>query len=125
MGIGFSGVKTEVTKVIIALLSDAALARDITYKKYESETFDTSAGYAKITYSDFSIRAIKIKHNEKSHKLKVGEIQAGDVEYLIKFSDMPSGESLKDLLIDGTDTLKVKGLENIFDLAWLITTEAK
>lgn len=125
MGIGFSGVKIEVTGVINAMLSDESLARDITYKKFDISTFDSDVGHTKIAYVDSEIRAIKIKHTEKSHKLKEGDIQVGEVEYLIKFSDMPSGQSLKDIIIDGTDTLKIKDLENIFDLAWLITTEAK
>ncbi len=125
MGIGFSGVKTEVTKVILAMLSDTSLARDITYKKFDTSVFDSVVGHNKITYSDSVIRAIKIKHAERSHKLKVGDVQVGDVEYLLKFSAMPIGASLKDRIVDGVDTLKVKNLENIFDLAWLVTTEAE
>lgn len=125
MGINFRAVKVAVTQVIDNLLSDPELARDVTYKKYGKEAFDNILGYTAINYVETTIRAIKLKHNDRSEKLNIANVQAGDTVYLVKNEDMPIGASLKDLIIDGTEIMKIKSLQDIFQLAWGITTESK
>lgn len=125
MSINFKAVKVSVNAVLDSLLGDTSLARDITYKKYTSESFDSTKGYTVSVFTSTIIKAIKLKHNEFSQKLDIGEVQAGDTVYLIRNIDMPSGASLKDILIDGSETLKVKSLQDIFQLAWGITAESK
>lgn len=129
MSINFKAVTVAVNRVIENLLSDTTLAQDIIYKKYDSEAFNESGGFTVITYIETTIRAVKLKHNTYSQKLNVtgiqiANIQVGDTVYLIRNADLPSGGSLKDLIISGTETLKVKDLQDIFQLAWAVTTES-
>jgi hypothetical protein len=132
MGINFGGVVVEVKKLLTSLMADKALAIDITLRRFTGQTFNTVLGHNVNTYDETTIKAIKLKHNDNSRQVlgdrlqASGQLQVGDVVYLIKFDDAPGKLSLKDLINDGTEEgIKIKQLKNIFDLAWAVTAEAE
>lgn len=131
MGIGFRGVEVAVNKLLTSLMSDEALARDITLRRFTGQTFDADEGHNVNTYDDTTIRAIKLQHSDLSRQIlgdrlqASGQLQVGAVIYLVKFDDAPGKLSLKDLINDsGEEGIKIKKLENIFELAWAITAES-
>lgn len=132
MGINFGGVVVEVKKLLDSLMSDKALAQNITLRRFTGQTFNTTLGHNVNAYNDTAIKAIKLKHNDNSRQIlgdrlqASGQIQVGDIVYLIRFDDAPGSLSLKDLINDGSETgIKIKRLKNIFDLAWAVTAEAE
>ena len=126
MGINFAAVKVQVRKVLDDLFTDQALIRPVTYRRFLSQTFDKALKRNVIAYQDTPLNLIRLTNNQKSAELFTGnKVQVGEVVYIMRASDDPGSKSLKDLITDADQTsIKIKGLKNIFDLAWAISTEA-
>jgi len=126
MGINFAAVQVQVRKVLDDLFTDQALIRPVTYRRFLSQTFDKALKRNVIAYQDTPLNLIRLTNNQKSAELFTGnKVQVGEVVYIMRASDDPGSKSLKDLITDADQTsIKIKGLKNIFDLAWAISTEA-
>lgn len=112
--------------VIQALLADTGLQEEITYKKYVSESYDSSLGYNVVTTSDTDITGIVVEHTKESLRLVgvASEIQVGDKAYIFEFTDCPTGMSLKDTLLDSESIAHgIKDVTNVYDIVVIVTIE--
>lgn len=125
MGINFSGIKDQINIVLDELFTDAALIRSITYRLYTGQSFSSGAGHTVNTYTNSTVSAIRITHTDKSVAIFSGELQAGDIVYIIRASEAPAGMSLKDLIVDSGETLKVKKINDASGCAWFISVEGE
>ena len=121
----FGSVLPPIQSLLAELTSDPALIVAITYKRFDSQKFNVSLGHNVNVYTDYSISGgIRLKHNARSAFVSTAEVDAGDQVFMLKAPDVPLNVSLKDLIVDEHgDTLKVKAIDNIFDLAYSFTVE--
>ena len=107
------------------LMKDDTLYAVVTYKKWESQSFDRSLGHSVTVFDDTSVDAIKLRHNARSAMIASSEVQAGDPVFFMRYDDAPSGMSLKDEIVDANDNLfNVKDIADAFGIAYLITVES-
>ena len=120
----FGDIKASVLPVLESFFTDTELARTIIYRRYVGETFSSELKYTVASYSDVTIPAIRMVHTARSAANAPGNVQAGQVLYMIRAEDAPDGMSLKDLIIDGDETLSVSVINDIFGIVFEITVEA-
>lgn len=122
----YSTIRGPIKAVLDDLVNDQDLRKQVTYRRYIGQTFDASAGATVNTYSDTVCYAIKLKHNFKSIQESSYDVEVNDDLYMFKSEDLPSVAllSTKDQIRDeNSNTLKIKGIDNIFDLAVSVTVE--
>lgn len=124
MGI-FSRIATPTRRALRDLFSDSDLSVNVTYKKFTGQgLFDSSLGYVPSTYEDHVVKAIRLRHNKKSAEMSEAPVEIGDEVFMFQAHLMPSGMSLKDLIIDEEgNEIKVKGIDNIFNIAISVSVE--
>lgn len=121
----FGSVLPPIQSLLAELTSDPALIVAIVYRRFDSQKFDKDAGHNINVYTDYPISGgIRLKHNARSAFVSTADVDVGDQVFMLKAPDVPSNVSLKDLIVDEHgDTLKVKAVDNIFDLAYSFTVE--
>lgn len=120
MGI-FSQITRAVESILPKLFDDEDLAVDITWKLFESAVFNPDTQVNEETYSESTITAIRIKKDigsMRSRQLPPGpwNMAVGDVVFLFQSDDVPSGASIKDLIIDAGYSYGVEKITPIFGL---------
>ena len=121
----FSQVRSPVLSALSELLRDENFKEDIIYKKYVSQEFSVAEGHIVETFQSYRISAVRMRHNKESVKVSASDVQVGDVLFILKWDDLPGGPSLKDQIEDAAgNTLGVKGIDPVFDLAALVTVQA-
>lgn len=121
----FTQIQGPIRAVIDQIISDQNLHEKITYRRYGSDDFDRELGHNVALYTNTAFYAVRLKHTDKSIQvLGIADLQIGDFLFMCRASDMPTGYSLKDQIVDvESRTLKIKKIDNIFDLAFSITVE--
>jgi hypothetical protein len=124
----FTEVKRQVDPTLDYLIGTSALGVSAMYKKYTGQTFNAVTKVAVDSYSDTALSGIKSFHTFNSavvarNSAANSEIQAGDVLYIFKFNDMPTGVSLKDRLVEGGKTYNIKSIMPIAGIVYMITVE--
>jgi len=117
----FGQVKNSVNSILPGLFSDPDLAISVTWKVFSGSVFDEDQGVNVETYTDYVLSAIRIEKEIGSIQTKSVPpgpwmMSIGDVVYLFKSSDLPSGVSIRDGLVDGEYTYGVKRILPIFNL---------
>jgi len=121
----FRQVKGPTESVLRQLLADTRLSEQVTYKRFDSESYNSSLGYNVASYTSYSLTGINLKHNSQSVAVATTKVQVGEPVYVFNAEDMPDGISLKDVIVDSKgNELKVKAIQNIFDIAVSITVES-
>lgn len=120
MGI-FSQITRAVESILPKLFGDTDLAVDITWKLFESAIFDPDAQVNVETYAESTIAAIRIKKDVgsmRSRQIPPGpwNMAVGDVVFLFQSDNVPSGASIKDLIVDAGYTYGVEKITPIFGL---------
>ena len=114
--INFAQIQTQANALMDSFLA-SGMETSITYKKFVSNTYDDSTGMNETTYANYSIDAIKVdatlQAQMASSMLAGVGFGAGEVIYLIKYSDMPrtnvySPEVLKDFVSDNGEEKQIK-----------------
>jgi len=121
----FSKIRGPVQKILASLKTETEIAHAITYKRYSGQTLvDRKPVNA---YDSISITSLRMRHSEDTLKgLGLGaesDIQQGDIIYLIDARDFPTGTSLKDKILNGTNWEQIKNITPVFDLLYAVTTE--
>ncbi len=117
----FSQITRAVDSILPKLFGDKDLADDITWKLFESAVFNPTTQVNEETYAESTITAIRIKKDVgsmRSRQLPPGpwNMAVGDVVFLFQSDDIPSGASIKDLLVDGGHTYGIEKITPIFGL---------
>lgn len=114
--INFAKVQEKANSFMDSLL-DSGIETTITYKMFVSDSFDDSTGMTETTYSEYEIDAVKVDATleaQKTSSMLAGvAFGAGEIHYIIKFSDMPrtnvySPDVLKDFITDDSEEKQIK-----------------
>jgi hypothetical protein len=111
-----------VEKLVATLLGDQFVSEDVTYGTYSGQAFDSDLGYAVDSFTYTSMRATRLKHNQRSVMASRTPAEVGDLLFVISHDDLPDGHSLKDRITDAAgNVFGVKGIDPLFNIACLIT----
>lgn len=123
MGI-YNQIEGPVRAVLKMLLGDERLRKQITYRRYNDQSYSGGLGHEVGSFTESHPYAIRLKHTDRSMLAGVGRIQEGDQAYLIMFEDGPDNMSLKDEIVDENGaTQTIKDITPIFGLAIALTIE--
>lgn len=119
-----SSVTPSVNALIDSLINDPLLKQSIVYKRFTGQgAFDDEVGYPPDAYEELSLDVMKLQHNSKSLKLLGLEssVQAGDLVYVIRYSDLiPAGSALQKKDFGSQDILVVDGVDQHIDsIKWI------
>lgn len=124
----FSQIRGAVNSILPSLFGDPELTTTVTWKVFAESTFDEDQGVNVDTYRDYkSIAAIKVEkemHGSGNYLAanvasQMG-ITLGDNIYLFQASDVPTGASIRDVVVE-TDTGMSYSVKKIFPVFGLIT----
>jgi len=121
MGFNFTSVKARINAIIGDLLADGGLATTVTYRKDLGVQWNPSLSRNVAAYSDTAVSAIRTKHNRRSVNIAQAKVEEGDIAYFFQNSDMPVGMTLNDQIIDSGDTYKIKDIQDLFGVAYVVT----
>lgn len=120
----FEHIEWPVRQFLAKLVADPKLREEVTYKRYKSAEHNRTLGHKVIIYDNFTLYGVRMRHTKKSAFVSTGEVEVGDELFVIRGSDAPINMSLKDQLVDAEgNTLAIKWIDNVFNLAMLITIE--
>ena len=107
------------------LFRDPTLSERVTYRKFTGRgAFSKQLGYPAGAYDDDPITAVRLKHNKKSVAVVHGEVEVGDVLFVFRSPQLPSGISKKDLIVDKSSVVfNVNDITPVYGIATLITVK--
>lgn len=123
----FGDIKEQIDPVLDLLFLDEELARVILYRRFISESFDTELRRNIAVHEEIpGVAAIRMVHTARSAANAPGEVQAGQVLYMVRNGDLPDLDllSLKDAIIDGTEQLPIAVINDIFGIVYELTVES-
>ena len=124
MGI-FEQIRGPVESFLDELLGSIEFSEEVTYRRWDGESFNSTLGYNVATYTESVLKASRLRHNSRSVAVATADLQAGDEVFAFKSEHVPTGMSLKDLIVDENSvTMKVKALDNVFDMVHFVTVES-
>ena len=133
----FQTYKDLIQEYLALFIEEVDIGRDVTYKEYESSSFNTVTKQQEFTYTSHSVRTIKVDADAESNlgplwvgiknyrSQASGPVQTGDFQFMFNAADFPTSftPSTKDLIVDGSDTVKVIKVDRVFGVAYLIVAE--
>ena len=129
MGI-FAQIQSAVDSILPQLYEDEDLVNRVTWKVFSDSEFDEDQGVNVDTYTDHTdIPAIKVEKQVGTRDMWRGNttgllsIASGDVVYLFRDSGVPTGSSIRDLIIDGSFTYSIKKIWPVFGLIVKVEVE--
>lgn len=116
-----SGQIFEPTRAILkALLADAKLSADFLYKHFQSQEYSKAVGGNVVVTNDYQVKAIEMRHTEKSVSAIGVDIQIGSTILLFNSEDLPEFDLLseKDEIENAKGRIfKVKHLTPFYTIA--------
>lgn len=118
----YGSVQRAVEHMTPKLWGDPNLGIEVTWRRFAGSTFDAVRGVNVESYDNFTLtalgteKAVGFKHTS-AFPPGPGAMAIGDVVYVFLADGMPTGISVRDLLIDGDFTY---GVEKIFPVIGLI-----
>ena len=112
----FGQIKNSVNSILPSLYNDPDLAVEVTWKRFDEETFNRTTGVNEQNYTDFKVKAIRLDAQAKAQGAPGVPMAIGDVVYMFKGPDMPEGNSVRDLLVDGGVTFAIDKITPVFGL---------
>ena len=121
----FKHIKNQAISLLNRLFNDSDLTTEVTYKKFDSASYDETTGKNVSTYSEYSVDAIRsntaLEAQGTSSVLNAIGFEAGEMFFYLRKSDIPrnnlyDSEILKDYIVaDGKD-YQVRKCVPIFDI---------
>jgi len=114
--INFNKIRTKANSFMDKILN-SGMETTITYKMFVSESYNDSTGQKESTYNEYELNSVKIDASlqaQMASSIMAGiSFGAGEIIYLIKYSDMPrtnvySPNILKDFISDNSVEKQVK-----------------
>jgi hypothetical protein len=119
----FQQIQNAVNSILPTLYNDEDLTTIIIWKRFKDSEFNEVSGANEDTYTDFkNISAIRVEKEIGSRNAGrtfppgPWSVASGDVQYLFQFADVPTGASIRDLIVDGDITYNVKKIYPVFGL---------
>ena len=117
----FSQITRAVDSILPKLFDDDELAVDITWRLFESAVFNPDTQVNEETYTESTIAAIRLKKDiggMRYRQLPPGpwNMAVGDVVFLFQSDNIPSGASIKDLIVDAGYSYGIEKITPIFGL---------
>lgn len=124
----FSQIQNSVNSILPTLFEDEGLTTIVTWKKFVSSEFDEDQGINVDTYKDYkSIRAIKVEKEMYGQGNYLAAnvasqmgVSLGDNIYLFKASDVPTGASIRDVIVESSIGMQY-AVKRIYPVFGLIT----
>lgn len=96
--------KAMITNDVSDLTSDTQISVAVTYQAFTSRgAFDPTTGQVVETYTESSIRAIRVPIGAREVAASNGMFQVGDYRYFIRSADVATPKK-DDRIVDGSDT---------------------
>jgi len=114
--IDFNKIRTKANSFMDKILN-SGMETTITYKMFVSESYNDATGQKESTYKEYELDSVKIDASlqaQMASSIMAGiSFGAGEIIYLIKYSDMPrtnvySPNILKDFISDNSVEKQVK-----------------
>ena len=117
----FGQVRSTVIATLPTFFEDDEATTEVTWKLYGGSNYNSTLGYNVETWTEYTLTAIKIEKVEGSKKTKLyppagGSMATGDMVFLFKSPDLPTGASGRDLIVDGSITYAVEKILPVFNL---------
>ena len=107
------------------LFQDPELKRNVIYKRFLQETFNSTLGYNVETYTDLEVTGCKFRSSAKTTAVQTGSIQIGEPVFLFRPLDLGNEISTKDQIVDQDDSVfKVKEIIPLHGIANEILVES-
>jgi len=117
----FGKFEKKVKKVIADLIADSTLGASVVYKSFQSQTRDATTGQIVPTFTNYSIRAVKLNHTQSSQMQWIASVEVGDLVFIFKPEELPTLLSMKDRVAYAGRDLAPKSIDEIFGIATCIT----
>lgn len=111
-----SRVVSATISMMDKLFLDPNLYRDVTWKKFVSSTYNSSLGYNVDSYTETSLKGVKLDNTRNTWPsgypsgFDGSGLEAGDTVFFFKTSELPSSISIRDMIIEGTISYRVKSI---------------
>ena len=128
MGI-FGQIQNAVNSILPQLYTDEQLTTTVTWRKFAGSSFNEASGVNEDTYTDSTIKAIKVEKEVgstnagRSYPPGPWSMASGDIQYLFKHESVPEGASIRDLIVEGDMTYSVKKIYPVFGLIVKVEVE--
>ena len=128
MGI-FGQIQNAVNSILPQLYTDEQLTTTVTWRKFAGSSFNEASGVNEDTYTDSTIKAIKVEKEVgstnagRSYPPGPWSMASGDIQYLFKPESVPEGASIRDLIVEGDMTYSVKKIYPVFGLIVKVEVE--
>lgn len=123
MGI-YKEIEAPVRAVVKQLVNDPGLQSLITYKKRTGRSYDETEKVHVTSFKSYTIKAVRLRHTDRSKLVGFTNISIGDQLYLIDYRNAPSRMSQLDEIVDEFgQTQDIQDITNIFNLAVAITVK--
>ena len=121
--INFNKIRTKANSFMDKILN-SGMETTITYKMFVSESYNDSTGQKESVYNEYELNSVKIDASlqaQMASSIMAGiSFGAGEIIYLIKYSDMPRTDAyspniLKDFISDNSIEKQVKTAVPLLD----------
>lgn len=117
--------RADIVSDIGDLLDDAQVSVAVTYRDFQSRTFDAAAGTAASTYTDTATRAVRVELGAREIQAGAGLYQVGDVAFILAQSDLAATPHREDRIVSGGVTYEVlTWAADALGLMWRVVARA-
>lgn len=119
-------VKRQAIPWIRKLIADPQLLSIVTYRRFSGQVFDSAQGHNVNTFDDFPLTGIETQHTKESLDVstRIGiyaKLQVGDRVFIFISDEMPSGVSLKDVVVSaGGIEYEIKSIMPIYGIVHFV-----
>jgi hypothetical protein len=118
----FSQIIPPTKWVVSQLLFDQNFAEDVTLRIRTGQAFDPTDGFVVDQYTDYPLRAVRMRHTQESVGVSSSDVEIGDTLFFFGIDGFPVECSTKDVIIDSDGVeFGIKGIDHIFAVAVAIT----
>jgi len=115
----FGQIRNSVNSILPRLYNDEDLVVEVTWRKFINSVFNDVLGFNEDTYVDYTVNAIKLeKENTSSGGVRSSGVamSVGDIVYLFRYVDLPSGISTRDVIVEDSNPYSVTKIYPVYEL---------
>jgi hypothetical protein len=104
--------------IVRQLLNDKDLRELVTYRLWVSQEFSREVGGNVDTYEETAdLKAARLRANAKTVAVLAGNLEAGDVLFMMDAQTLPEGISKKDQIVDANGRIyKIEDIHHVFGI---------
>jgi hypothetical protein len=127
---GFSQIKSSLRSFMPRLFDDDALAVDIVWRRFLKSEFNAEKGYNEDVFEETDARAVKLDASlgfsggaSFPSNAEGSGLEYGLTRFVFRSSEVPEGANIRDQLLEGSYTYRIKKITPILDVVVQVDAE--